>query len=107
MCSAEIRAPLRTRVESLRKLRRTRTTKKQQREQILTCHLQMTTFIGPDILPSPVPGSRGCSENVGSFSILLGRVLQESLLSSETEHLPRSEERRVGKECRSRWSPYH
>ena len=22
-------------------------------------------------------------------------------------HLPRSEERRVGKECRSRWSPYH
>src|SRR5688572_28979429 len=25
-----------------------------------------------------------------------------------SEHLPtRSEERRVGKECRSRWSPYH
>ena len=23
------------------------------------------------------------------------------------EHLMRSEERRVGKECRSRWSPYH
>src|SRR5215204_2742256 len=23
------------------------------------------------------------------------------------EALPRSEERRVGKECRSRWSPYH
>ena len=23
------------------------------------------------------------------------------------EHVPRSEERRVGKECRSRWSPYH
>ena len=22
-------------------------------------------------------------------------------------HAPRSEERRVGKECRSRWSPYH
>ena len=22
-------------------------------------------------------------------------------------HTPRSEERRVGKECRSRWSPYH
>src|SRR5215217_7006929 len=22
-------------------------------------------------------------------------------------HRPRSEERRVGKECRSRWSPYH
>src|SRR3712207_9529363 len=23
------------------------------------------------------------------------------------EHVERSEERRVGKECRSRWSPYH
>ena len=23
------------------------------------------------------------------------------------EFRPRSEERRVGKECRSRWSPYH
>src|SRR2546430_15426399 len=25
----------------------------------------------------------------------------------ELAHGPRSEERRVGKECRSRWSPYH
>ena len=25
----------------------------------------------------------------------------------EVEKLNRSEERRVGKECRSRWSPYH
>ena len=27
--------------------------------------------------------------------------------SFDTELLVRSEERRVGKECRSRWSPYH
>ena len=27
--------------------------------------------------------------------------------ASERERLWRSEERRVGKECRSRWSPYH
>src|SRR2546427_4329754 len=26
---------------------------------------------------------------------------------SRTSAFPRSEERRVGKECRSRWSPYH
>ena len=26
---------------------------------------------------------------------------------TETHIRPRSEERRVGKECRSRWSPYH
>ena len=28
-------------------------------------------------------------------------------LLSETMWIIRSEERRVGKECRSRWSPYH
>ena len=33
------------------------------------------------------------------YLMTLGRVLDEKA--------PRSEERRVGKECRSRWSPYH
>ena len=30
-----------------------------------------------------------------------------SRLNSNAEQILRSEERRVGKECRSRWSPYH
>src|SRR3712207_7613369 len=30
-----------------------------------------------------------------------------SSCTGETSTLARSEERRVGKECRSRWSPYH
>ncbi len=30
----------------------------------------------------------------------------EAILENEEIHI-RSEERRVGKECRSRWSPYH
>ena len=30
-----------------------------------------------------------------------------SELKEEDENFERSEERRVGKECRSRWSPYH
>src|SRR5256885_15925974 len=44
-------------------------------------------------------------------------VCEQKALRSECEHglaalepsrsWPRSEERRVGKECRSRWSPYH
>ena len=35
-------------------------------------------------------------------------VLREKDLTEEKyEELARSEERRVGKECRSRWSPYH
>ena len=29
------------------------------------------------------------------------------LISNELVDAERSEERRVGKECRSRWSPYH
>ena len=33
--------------------------------------------------------------------------LMVSLLDEGTENFKRSEERRVGKECRSRWSPYH
>src|SRR2546422_11145512 len=34
-----------------------------------------------------------------------GRVLQDARLIAHAAR--RSEERRVGKECRSRWSPYH
>src|SRR3989440_12718990 len=36
---------------------------------------------------------------------LLWRLIR--LLASEGKAVLRSEERRVGKECRSRWSPYH
>ena len=42
--------------------------------------------------------------------IILSRPLGEgwqSVSASEFESEVRSEERRVGKECRSRWSPYH
>ena len=38
-----------------------------------------------------------------SFGVLL--CLRKQLIVSNVS--PRSEERRVGKECRSRWSPYH
>ena len=31
----------------------------------------------------------------------------EDILKDEKQFEGRSEERRVGKECRSRWSPYH
>src|SRR3712207_6615693 len=34
-------------------------------------------------------------------------VRESMRLIRESPYLPRSEERRVGKECRSRWSPYH
>ena len=34
-------------------------------------------------------------------------VLYGELVIGDTADKDRSEERRVGKECRSRWSPYH
>jgi len=33
--------------------------------------------------------------------------VKEALAAMQEELKVRSEERRVGKECRSRWSPYH
>ena len=46
-----------------------------------------------------------------SFSSLaasLKRILRiKSMVDSPVIAFSRSEERRVGKECRSRWSPYH
>ena len=42
---------------------------------------------------------------VGAF--LSNYVIQSAWLIGVIFILTRSEERRVGKECRSRWSPYH
>src|SRR3712207_7447237 len=39
--------------------------------------------------------------SAGSVPTNATEIFQEGL------RIPRSEERRVGKECRSRWSPYH
>src|SRR5574341_1372447 len=45
---------------------------------------------------------RGIGFHVGIFA-----AIGALLISPWWGFLPRSEERRVGKECRSRWSPYH
>ena len=34
-------------------------------------------------------------------------TIKENKITSVKNQTTRSEERRVGKECRSRWSPYH
>ena len=41
----------------------------------------------------------------GDKTLLL--VCEEGEVEYKPEKFARSEERRVGKECRSRWSPYH
>ena len=50
---------------------------------------------------------RDLNEEESSLNALLPYVLKRGCrLCSDSEAI-RSEERRVGKECRSRWSPYH
>ena len=42
-----------------------------------------------------------------AFEEIGGEVVQTTAFVRCANHVERSEERRVGKECRSRWSPYH
>ena len=46
-------------------------------------------------------------ENKGVFHFLAQKILKKPKVSQIHLDEMRSEERRVGKECRSRWSPYH
>src|ERR1035437_7066052 len=50
--------------------------------------------------PEKTPSAIGQGQT--QWSMHTGRFVFEKLIA-----LGRSEERRVGKECRSRWSPYH
>ena len=47
----------------------------------------------------------GLHEETGGRLDLLADIIQHEL--DALTKVQRSEERRVGKECRSRWSPYH
>src|SRR2546425_12238085 len=66
--------------------------------------------------PAPPPFGfqhRPATRAVGRSYDVIQRVLRLREPPYDTPHVPhrihelRSEERRVGKECRSRWSPYH
>ena len=49
-----------------------------------------------------VSAAEGIPANIEAGQVLPADVYQKAL-----NEVLRSEERRVGKECRSRWSPYH
>src|SRR2546421_7704810 len=50
---------------------------------------------------------RRLKREVLNHARILRQVVVDSVARSDHRLLLRSEERRVGKECRSRWSPYH
>ena len=53
------------------------------------------------------PLALGLLESYVNKTPFLELVGKYSSAVQAIKELPRSEERRVGKECRSRWSPYH
>ena len=60
--------------------------------------------IGDIISNAKVYGLKN-SLRVSGFPMRVDKDFKEELI--KTLNTTRSEERRVGKECRSRWSPYH
>ena len=54
--------------------------------------------LAPELDPLRI-GTGWTKEDLGKVQVIVESTYGDS-------H-PRSEERRVGKECRSRWSPYH
>src|SRR3712207_9494794 len=75
------------------------------------CDLPVTTAVTcPTVRTHPVVIAQAAATSAamldGKFILGVGsgEALNEHILGTPW---PRSEERRVGKECRSRWSPYH
>src|SRR3712207_6866592 len=54
-----------------------------------------------------VAGTPAASPRSSTASRVMAATTRKGPASSSTRAMTRSEERRVGKECRSRWSPYH
>src|SRR3989449_10715581 len=81
------------------------------------CLAQFATGVGPGGEPAVVPGQPGFADGFGEGGSFREERRERSCAPDaleengfETRWLKiheRSEERRVGKECRSRWSPYH
>src|SRR5256884_6100891 len=78
---------------------------------VQTCALPICDFLSECVSPYEM-AQRGFQDAVKALR-QLNETLEEEIkriaysVHDEAGQLLRSEERRVGKECRSRWSPYH
>src|SRR5258708_23720155 len=78
---------------------------------VQTCALPIWSGLDQDVASNIVAGIYDATSNLtqnvkaNTFSVL-GAALQAGGKLPQAQSV-RSEERRVGKECRSRWSPYH
>src|SRR5258708_20602304 len=73
---------------------------------VQTCALPIWWWLGVVQLPSRVRRHRRRRRRDGAVRAADQRLAAAGVLAAVITST-RSEERRVGKECRSRWSPYH
>ena len=72
-------------------------------------HLPTARYVLPSFIEQSAYGTKETNPYAKLFEeriIFLGTQVDDTSANDITE-LQRSEERRVGKECTSRWSPYH
>src|SRR2546421_7016227 len=76
---------------------------------VQTCALPISQLSAIEA-EGPVPAQHVIAVCRLSLSLVRAGLVERAsraLASARAAAEPRSEERRVGKECRSRWSPYH
>src|SRR2546421_7827001 len=75
---------------------------------VQTCALPISINAARSQLPSGMPNNPTYRKvNPADAPIMVMTLTSDSLTRGQMYDWARSEERRVGKECRSRWSPYH
>ena len=79
-------------------------------QRILTLQSQLLQGLVTQMINMGENSSQGAYDNKDDKDVILGGT-KDCNICGDKDHTSkehgRSEERRVGKECRSRWSPYH
>ena len=70
-------------------------------------YLDYQVNIGNRIIAELQQGNAGAAQSLSRAKLRFQDMVDELFQETGKKIVRRSEERRVGKECRSRWSPYH